>query len=146
MNKIKISGEVGKKLVEKNGKKYHIFQAELNKLMQTLDITEEEAIETWLFDHGFEDNEEVNELSKKAKVNKTDKIVVTDKTKRKQVNREPKVNTNKQTLINCFFNLLVDKIDGVTYANITNPQKLIEFTFNGKQYKLDLIEKREPKK
>ena len=121
-----------------------IKDTEIKNLMQTLDITETEAIDTWLCDHDYETNEEVEVLSKKAKENGTDKIVVTDKTTRKQVDRQPKINKNKLDIINYLFGGL-NEMDNLTDLTIANPQKLLEFTYNGKQYKLDLIEKREKK-
>lgn len=121
-----------------------IKDTEIKNLMQTLDITETEAIDTWLCDHDYETNEEVEVLSKKAKENGTDKIVVTDKTTRKQVDRQPKINKNKLDIINYLFGGL-NEMDNLTDLTIVNPQKLLEFTYNGKQYKLDLIEKREKK-
>lgn len=121
-----------------------IKDTEIKNLMKNLDITEAEAIDTWLCDHDYETNEEVEILSKKAKANGTDKIVVTDKTARKQVDRQPKINKNKIDIINYLFGGL-NEMDNLTNLTIVNPQKLLEFTYNGKNYKLDLIEKREKK-
>ena len=120
-----------------------IKDTEIKQLMKSLDITEQEAVETWLFDHDYTTNEQVEILSKKAKENKTDKIVVSDKTTRKHVERQSKENPTKATLITIVAQALENA--GI-YANITNPTKLIEFSYQDKQFKLDLVEKRQPKK
>ena len=59
--------------IEIKGKKIKVPQAEVEKLMKSLDLTEQEAIDLWLSDNDYMENEEVQELTKKAKQNKTDK-------------------------------------------------------------------------
>lgn len=128
-------------VVEIKGKKVNIKEEEINKLMKTLEITEEEAIDTWLFDHDYVDNEQAQILTDKAKVNKTDKLYVNDKTKRKPVERVAKTNPTKEKIIDIMASALRNELMP-ELIQITNKSKLIEFTYNGKQYKLDLIEKR----
>lgn len=131
--------------VKVNDKKTVIIKdSEIKQLMKSLDITEQEAVETWLFDHDYTTNEQVEILSKKAKANKTDKIVVTDKTTRKQVERTPKENPTKEMIIDILASALRNELTP-ELIQITNKSKLIEFTYNGKQFKLDLVEKRQPK-
>ena len=50
-----------------NGKTMNIPNEELEKSMKALELTKEEAIQLWLEDNGFEENEEQNALDKKAK-------------------------------------------------------------------------------
>lgn len=119
-----------------------IKDSEIKKLMQTLDITEQEAVETWLFDHDYATNEQVEILSKKAKANKTDKIVATDKTTRKSVERVAKENPTKEFLVNQLYQALQPIVQSI---EITNKNKLIEFCYQDKQFKLDLVEKRQKK-
>ena len=128
-------------VVEIKGKKVNIKEEEITKLMKTLEITEEEAIDTWLFDHDYVDNEQAQILIDKAKVNKTDKLYVNDKTKRKLVERVAKTNPTKEKIIDIMASALRNELTP-ELIQITNKSKLIEFTYNGKQYKLDLIEKR----
>lgn len=128
-------------VVEIKGKKVNIKEEEITKLMKTLEITEEEAIDTWLFDHDYVDNEQAQILIDKAKVNKTDKLYVNDKTKRKPVERVVKTNPTKEKIIDIMASALRNELMP-ELIQITNKSKLIEFTYNGKQYKLDLIEKR----
>lgn len=119
-----------------------IKDKEIKDLMKNLDITKQEAVETWLFDHDYTSNEQVEILSKKAKANKTDKIVVTDKTTRKKVERTPKENPTKEFLVSQMYQALQPIAQNI---NIINKNKLIEFTYNDKVFKLDLVEKRQPK-
>ena len=131
--------------VKVNDKKTVIIKDnEIKQLMKALDITEQKAIETWLFDHDYTTNEQVEILTKKAKANKTDKIVVTNKTTRKQVDRQPKENPTKEMIIDILTNTLQTSLS-LENLQVTNKSKLIEFTYLGKQYKLDLIEKRQKK-
>ena len=128
-------------VVEIKGKKVNIKEEEITKLMKTLEITEEEAIDTWLFDHDYVNNEQAQVLIDKAKANKTDKLYVNDKTKRKPVERVVKTNPTKEKIIDIMASALRNELMP-ELIQITNKSKLIEFTYNGKQYKLDLIEKR----
>ena len=68
---ITVSGKVGYKYIEIGGKGIHIPQKEIDNLMKTLELTEQEAIQTWLDDNDYTTNEVVEELTKKAKDNKT---------------------------------------------------------------------------
>lgn len=119
-----------------------IKDSEIKQLMKSLDITEQEAVETWLFDHDYATNEQVEILSKKAKANKTDKIVATDKTTRKPVERVAKENPTKEFLVNQLYQALQPIAQSI---EITNKNKLIEFCYQDKQFKLDLVEKRQKK-
>lgn len=131
--------------VKVNDKKTVIIKdSEIKQLMKSLEITEQEAVETWLFDHDYTTNEQVEILSKKAKANKTDKIVVSDKTTRKQVERTPKENPTKEMIIEILSNALQTSLSLET-LQVVNKSKLIEFTYLGKQFKLDLVEKRQSK-
>ena len=50
-----------------NGKNVNIPDKEIEKNMKLLEISKEDAIEMWLEDEGYLDNEEQNELDEKAK-------------------------------------------------------------------------------
>ena len=45
-----------------NGKTVNISDEELEKSMKALELTKDEAIQLWLEDNGFEENEEQNAL------------------------------------------------------------------------------------
>lgn len=126
-----------------NGKTLNIPDALIEKNMKVLELTKEEAIEMWLEDEGYLENEEVEALTKKAKENKAvDHGAKADKP-RKQVKRERKPDLEKEKIIEILANCL--KNEGFD-AEITNKSKLIEFSVGENHYKLDLVKKRPPKK
>jgi len=126
-----------------NGKTLNIPDALIEKNMKVLELTKEEAIEMWLEDEGYLENEEVEALTKKAKENKAvDHGAKADKP-RKQVKRERKPDVEKEKIIEILANCL--KNEGFD-AEITNKSKLIEFSVGENHYKLDLVKKRPPKK
>jgi hypothetical protein len=125
-----------------NGKTINIPDTELEKSMKLLGLSKEEAIEMYLEDEGYLENEEVEELTKKAKANKINHEAKADKP-RKTVKRERKPDVEKENIIEILENCL--KNEGFE-AEITNKSKLIEFSVGENHYKLDLVKKRPPKK
>lgn len=126
-----------------NGKEINIPDADIKNYMKTLDLTEEEAIEMYLDDEGYTENEEVEKLTKKAKENKTTLVhAQTDKRERKARETAPKEDKVKEDIINQVAKLLGSIADKVY---ITNKTKLIEFQLDGEDYKFDLIRRRKPK-
>jgi len=125
-------------------KTINIPDAEIRKSMEILDLTEEEAIQMYLEDEGYIKNEEVERLTKKAKENKADKIVVRSKVENTKAERPPKENPIKEQLIKDIYNFLKEngELEPVT---ITNKTKTIDFYVNGKYFSLNLTEHR-PKK
>ena len=124
------------------GKNIRIPDAEIQNSMKLLGISEDEAIEMWLEDNDFLKNEEVEELTKKAKVNKVSHEAKADKP-RKSVKRERKPDEEKENLIEILANCL--KNAGYN-TEITNKSKIIEFNVGENHYKLDLIRQRNVKK
>ena len=112
--------------------------------MEILDLTEEEAIQMYLEDEGYIKNEEVERLTKKAKENKADKIVVRSKVENTRAERPPKENPVKEQLIKdlCEFLKENGELEPVTIVNKT---KTIDFYVNGRYFSLNLTEHR-PKK
>lgn len=126
-----------------NGKTIRIPDDELAKNMKVLNLSKEEAIEMYLEDEGYLENEEVEALTKKAKDNKAVVHDAKADKPRKQVKRERKPDEEKENLIEILANCL--KNAGFE-AEITNKSKIIEFSVGENHYKLDLIKKRPPKK
>lgn len=91
--------------------------------------------------NGYLENEEVEELTKKAKENKAVDHKASSGKPRAKRNVEPKQNPDKEFLVNIIYQLL-KQTENTGTVNITNKTKLIEFTYNGKAFKLDLVEKR----
>lgn len=133
------------KYILPNGKNVNIPDKEIEKNMKLLEISREDAIEMWLEDEGYLDNEEQNELDEKAKKVKIDHgASAIDKTEKKEKKpREVKVSDEKQAL----FGEIVEKLveNGRNYE-IIKENKLICVKIGEKTFKIDLIEQRQPKK
>ena len=121
-----------------NGKNVKIAKKWVDTACQKLDIDVDSALEMWLEDNDYLENEEQNELDKKAKENKI-KLGATEKTERKKVIRERKPNIVKENIIknleNCVKSFATD-------VKVENVGKIITFSYENKQFKLDLTEKR----
>lgn len=129
-----------------NGKSINIPDAELKKSMKILGMTKEEAIEMWLEDEGYLDNEEQAELEQKAKENKITATIHGASATEKQKQSKPKtvkVSDEKVTLFNEIRANLEDIYDSV---EILKENKLIQVKIGEKIFKIDLIEQRKPKK
>ena len=130
--------------VKVNNKVVKIPQKEIDNLMKTLELTEQEAIETWLDDNDYTTNEQVEELTKKAKANGTTKIGARVNVENKKVERERKANPTKALIIDQLWQKLAE-IEHISNLKIENKEKLITFSLNGNDYKLDLVQKRAKK-
>lgn len=134
-------------MYEINGKKIRIPDGDILRLKSTMKISAEEAVKIWLEDEGILHNEEQENLCKKAKDSgimrtihgASAKTAETTPTQRERVKKE---NPTKGKIIAEVAKLLTEFADSV---NVTNPEKLIEFTMNGNDYKLDLTQKRKKK-
>lgn len=127
--------------VLENGKNIRIPDAEIENNMRLLEISREEAIQMWLEDNDFQTNDVVEELTKKAKVNKINREAKAD-APRKKVVRERKPDAEKEKLIE----MLAIFLTNAGYpAEITNKSKIIEFNVGENHYKLDLIRQRAKK-
>ena len=125
-----------------NGKVIRINEKTIENLMDKLDLDREDAIQVYLEDEGYEINEEQEELTQKAKDNKiTASIHKAEgkKKERKKVERKP--NPDKEFLISMLAEDL-DECENCANVNIENIGKIITFEYNGKKFKLDLIETR----
>lgn len=130
--------------IKVNNKVVKIPQKEIDNLMKTLELTEQEAIETWLDDNDYTTNKQVEELTKKAKANGTTKIGARVNVENKKVERERKANPTKALIIEELTKKL-KQIDGINQLKVENKEKLITFNLNGNDYKLDLVQKRAKK-
>ena len=129
-----------------SAEKIRIPDEEIKKNMEILDLSEEEAIQLYLEDEGYLENEEVAELTKKAKdsgIMSTIHGAKAEKPKAK-VERERKENPTKERIIAEIGKFLC-QLDGISGVNIVNIGKIIEFECENKHFKLDLIQKRERK-
>lgn len=129
-----------------NGKIVNISDKEIEKAMANLDLSKEDAIQMWLEDEGYLENEEQETLCQKAKENRVTATVHQAKatyTKKTQKERVKKENPTKEMVIAETAEMLRSIAENV---EITNKTKLIAFELNGNKYEFNLIEKRKPKK
>ena len=131
-----------------NGKVVNIPDDEIKGYMKSLDLTKDEAIEMWLDDEGYTENEEQMELEQKAKDSGVMRDIhgasAMDKTKSKSAKpKVVKVSDEKQTL---FAEILSNLEYDYEKVEVLKQNKLIQVEINGKIFKIDLIEQRPKKK
>ena len=124
-----------------NGKTLNIPDTEIEKSMKCLELTKDEAIQLWLEDNDYEVNEEVEELTAKAKANKTDRVQASAG-KRKKTVRERKVDEEKGCLLADIKTLLEGL--GADIRSVKTETE-IAFAFNGNEYSVKLTKHRPPK-
>lgn len=127
-----------------NGKSVNIPNEELEKNMKALELTKEEAIQLWLEDNGFEENEEQNALDEKAKKVKVNHGAGDSGKGKNAKPRTVVVSDEKKTLFEDIFGNLAE-IYGEN-AKIEKENKLIIVNIGEKTFKIDVIEQRKPKK
>ena len=130
-----------------NDKVVRVETAYLDNMVETLEISFEEAVLTYLEDEEYEINDEQEELTKKAKDNRITAIIheAEDRTKeRKKTVRTVKENPTKEMVI-AEMAKCIGAIDGVSNLVIENKTKIILFKLEDKEFKIDLIEKRKKK-
>ena len=128
---------------EVKGKAVKIPKLDIDNYIKRLELSENEAIELWLTDNDYMDNEEVNRLSQQAKENKVNIRAERDEPRKKREVTK-KENPAKEGIIKEVAEMLGNI--GAVNIKITNISKLIEFEMDGNNFKLDLIQKRQPKK
>lgn len=130
-----------------NGKVVDIPDRELDKNMQLLEITREEAIEMWLVDNDYAEDEELEELDAKAKTVKINHGAVAEKPRKKSDKpRTVKVSDAKKELfskLSYYLNEFCEENDA--NCTILKENKLIELQFGGETFKIDLIQVRKKK-
>lgn len=122
-----------------NGKNLTIPDAEIEKSMKLLDIPRNEAIQLWLDDNDYTENETVEELTEKAKaIRRYEK----SDNKRKKTTKERKVDEEKRRLLTGF-RIYAEGAGGVV-TNIKNEAEF-SFTFGENNYTVKLVKHRPPK-
>ena len=133
-----------------NGKQVTIPDEIIRKNMENLELSENDAIELYLSDNDLVESEEQNLLDEKAR---KIKIVHGAKgesqtTKEKDPRKvQVKVSDEKKRLFDAIYGELTDfcaENDGVVQV-ITN-NKLFKLTIGEKNFKIDIVEQRPPKK
>lgn len=127
-----------------NGKTIVIPDKEIDKLVQSLEISIEDAIDLWLDDNDYEINEIAKELDEKASKVKIDRDIVQNSSKKERKKPEIKVSDEKKELFKAIYGHL-DEIFGED-VEILNENKLISVKIGDKTFKIDVIQTRQPKK
>ena len=117
---------------------------EIDKLIDTLGLSQIEAIDLWLADNNIEENEEQKELDKTASKVKILKDIEPKNAKKPRKPIERKISDEKKEL----FSEILSDLEDVYKENVTvlNENKLIEVKIGDKTFKIDVIEQRKPKK
>lgn len=127
-----------------NGKNINIPDSEIKSHMANLRLTEEEAIQLYLEDEGYLDNDELEELDSKAKKVKIQHGASATETEKKEKKpRTVKISDEKQGLFDNIYHFLVE-----TYGDsveIVKENKLLTLKIGEKTFKVDLIETRQKK-
>lgn len=117
----------------------------IQRMVDNLEIDEEEAILTWLEDEEYLTNDEQEELVALAKENKSVKIIdakAEKPEKKTQKERTRKENPTKEMVIAKIAEMLPEFAENVV---IENKGKLITFSIGEDEFKIDLVQKRKPK-
>lgn len=126
-----------------NNKTIVIPDKEIENLMANLQITQDEAIDLWLCDNGYDEDEEQEELDEKASKVKILKEIdkKSPKKERKPVVR--KISDEKKAL----FSEILSDLQDVYKENVEvlTENKLISVKIGNKTFKIDVIEQRTKK-
>lgn len=133
-----------------NGKTHNIDDNYLNRLMKNLPCTKEDAIQIIAEEEGWTVNENTLEMDKAEKEQKeilrTIHKAISKKVIDKKMNGEITRGNGKKPKDDIKISIVADLAEYLKtkYENvdITNESKLITFTVNGEQYKLDLTKTR----
>ena len=127
-----------------NGKQYKVDRKWVDKSIKNLNTDIEDVLLMWLEDNEYLVNDEQEELDKQAKGKV--KLIATneEKTKKKTPKeRVQKENPIKELIIKTIAQTL-ETLD-TTDIIIENKTKIITFTMNNEQFKVDLVQKRKNK-
>lgn len=127
--------------VKVNNKSVKIPDEVIKSYMGKLQISEDEAIDLYLEENGYQFNEEFEALDAKAKKVKINKDAKAETPSKPRKPRTVKISDEKQEL----FGYIVNALNAEYSAEILKENKLISVKIGDKVFKLDLIEQRKPK-
>lgn len=125
-----------------DGKIHKVSNKWVEDNMKNLNTDMEDVLLMWLEDNEYLVNEEQEELDKKAKG--IVKVVANGTSKKKTPKeRVAKENPTKELIISTIAKALENlQVEGL---NVENKAKLVTFTLNNEDFKVDLVQKRKPK-
>lgn len=128
-----------------NSKIINIPDKDLENLQKILEISKEEAIHTWLVDNEYENDAEADELTEKARKNGIMHTIhgakAQNSEKKERKPREKKANPLKREIIDVIYTALNEKYG----ATVTNAEKYIDFSVDGLEFTVNLVQHREKK-
>lgn len=128
-----------------NSKVVNIPDKDLEKLQNLLEISKEEAIHTWLVDNDYENDADADELTEKAKKSGIMHTIhgakAENSEKKERKPREKKENPLKREIIGAIYAVLNEKYG----ATITNAEKYIDFSVDGLEFTVNLVQHRAKK-
>ena len=144
MKDYKVNGKVIEMTLE-SGKVVKCSTDWANKSMKALGTDMEDVLLMWLEDNDYLENEEQEELNSKAKANK---VKITATSEKKVVKKTPKERVQKENptkeLIIATIAKALENLD-IKDLTIENKAKLITFSLNNEDFKVDLVQKRKKK-
>lgn len=132
--------------IEGREKEIKIPDEDIKRIVKGLGVSTAEAIDIWLEDEGYMENEEQEALCKKAKdvrITATIHEAKADKAK-PRAPRTVVANPTKEMII-AEVATAVRNIAGATDVIIENAGKIITFRIGDDEFKLDLVQKRKKK-
>lgn len=119
-------------------------EQEIQKYMQVLDLTREQAEQLWEDDNSNYVNEEMAEMERKAKANR--RYEQSDKPRAK-AKRELKIDQEKANIIDFIWGCMLNNthIMQLDDIEVSNPQREITFRVGENEYSL-VLTKHRPKK
>lgn len=144
MKEYNVDGKIINVVLE-NGKNVKIMTDFIKNMMNTLGLDEEDAILTWLEDEEYlinDEQEELNTEAKKYKIGAKATDSAKPRTKREVVRKE---NPIKRNLI-AYLEKALTEYSEASNINVENQEKIITFCVGDVEFKLDLVQKRKPKK
>lgn len=127
-----------------SGRAVEIPAQEIKNLMSSLDLSETDAIDLWLCDNGYKEDEEQTELDEKASKVKISHEIDAKKPKKERKKPEKKVSDAKKELFSEILSNLQDVYKG--NVEVLTDNKLISVKIGETRFKIDVIQQRPPKK
>jgi len=127
-------------------KGHTIPDAEIDKMMDKLDISLEEACEMILSDRDVIEDKTVKELTAKATKNRVTSTIHQAKGEKKERKaREKKENPLKKQIIGRIFELFKVEYGDLMQVYLRNEEKYIDLEIDGRSFTINLVEHRQKK-
>lgn len=123
-----------------NGKIVKVSTKWVHDTCARLETDIEDVLLMYLEDNDYLTNDIQEELDQSAK-GSVKNFVKSEKVEKKQTIRERKPNIAKENIISDLSHFLLQNND-YSLINVENKAKIITFTYQNKEFKLDLVEKR----